>query len=367
MSINYILCAAGEGSRFKGKFPHLSKPEILFAGKTMLEWSLESLSIMSSDKIIIITQTKHDLKNKLFNKISDKYRFSTLEWIELDYLTKGQLETAYLTKDLLSMDKSIVIFNSDTYYESRTFMSKVLDDSIEGIIPCIYEENGESWSFCRLEDGEVVEVVEKKRISNWCSVGLYYFKDAQFFIDTAEKMLSSAQEDEYYVAPLYQKYIEQGKKIVIDEVTLFKPMGTPDQIEDFWDIKIDEVVKENISKKVLVVDLDNTITIEESKVSYDSKKPNMAVIQKLKEYHANGFQIIINTARRMRTHKNNEALILRDVGETTLNWLKEHDVPYDGIKFGKPYAENGFYIDDKAIRPDEFVKLSNEEINELVK
>jgi capsule biosynthesis phosphatase len=48
-------------------------------------------------------------------------------------------------------------------------------------------------------------------------------------------------------------------------------------------------------------------------------------------------------------------------------WLKKHNVPYDGIIMGKPWCgEDGFYVDDKAIRPKEFLELNEEEIKKLI-
>lgn len=121
-----------------------------------------------------------------------------------------------------------------------------------------------------------------------------------------------------------------------------------------------------MAKKVIVMDFDNTITKEDSTVPYESKTPNLPVIEKIREYKELGFEIIIHTARRMRTHQNDEAKVLADIGVKSIQWLQEHNVPFDGIKFGKPYGENGFYVDDKTIRPSEFLKLSQEEIFELL-
>ena len=50
-----------------------------------------------------------------------------------------------------------------------------------------------------------------------------------------------------------------------------------------------------------------------------------------------------------------------------LTWLDKHQVPYDEVIVGKPWCgDEGFYVDDRAIRPDEFVKLSLSEIHKLL-
>jgi capsule biosynthesis phosphatase len=51
-----------------------------------------------------------------------------------------------------------------------------------------------------------------------------------------------------------------------------------------------------------------------------------------------------------------------------IEWLRRHDVPYDELHIGKPWCgEDGFYVDDRAVRPSEFLSKSYEELRALVK
>ncbi len=234
MPINYIICAAGRGSRFAKDYPGIPKPAIELEGKYLLQWSCESLDFQDGDKLIIITQKEHreGLKQAIAS-VKDEIA-AKFEWLELGALTGGQLETALQAKPLLDMNSSIAIFNCDTYYRSDNFLKLSQDQSIEGIIPCA-DVPGESWSFCEVDEHNIVKAVaEKKRISNWASVGMYYFRDAGRFIKMAEDYIASNQEAETYVAPFYQSYLDRGFKISMDPVSLFKPMGTPEQIKDYW-------------------------------------------------------------------------------------------------------------------------------------
>jgi capsule biosynthesis phosphatase len=115
--------------------------------------------------------------------------------------------------------------------------------------------------------------------------------------------------------------------------------------------------------KRLVVDLDNTLTIGGDGQSYNSAKPNLPLIEKLREYKSDGFDIVILSARNMRTYEGNIGKINVHTLPVILEWLKRHDVPYDEVVLGKPWCgHDGFYIDDRAIRPDEFVNLTYDEI-----
>jgi len=65
----------------------------------------------------------------------------------------------------------------------------------------------------------------------------------------------------------------------------------------------------------------------------------------------------------MKTHNNSVGLINAKTLPIIIEWLNRHEIPYDEIHVGKPWCgSEGFYIDDKAIRPDEFLNLSYEEI-----
>lgn len=119
--------------------------------------------------------------------------------------------------------------------------------------------------------------------------------------------------------------------------------------------------------KKLVLDLDDTICFTE-KSDYKNAIPNVELIKKIREYKKDGFYIIISTSRNMRTYEGNLGQINFNTLPIIIEWLSNNNVPYDEILVGKPWCGfDGFYVDDKAIRPDEFVKLSYKEIENIVK
>lgn len=118
--------------------------------------------------------------------------------------------------------------------------------------------------------------------------------------------------------------------------------------------------------KRLIVDLDGTITNGDTS-DYLHVSPNLAVIDRLREYQALGFNITISTARNMRTYDGNVGKINIHTLPIITEWLAKHQVPYDEILVGKPWCgKEGFYIDDRAVRPSEFATLSLDEINDLL-
>ncbi len=119
-------------------------------------------------------------------------------------------------------------------------------------------------------------------------------------------------------------------------------------------------------EKKIIIDLDDTICSTENG-DYKNSKPKYDVINKIKEYKYKGFKIVIYTSRNMRTHNGNIGLINANTLPIILNWLEKHSVPFDEIIVGKPWPSfGGFYVDDKAIRPDEFLNLNYQQIKKLI-
>jgi len=119
--------------------------------------------------------------------------------------------------------------------------------------------------------------------------------------------------------------------------------------------------------KRIVVDVDNTLTIADSSVSYADVRPNLDVISKLRVYNENGFEIVLSTSRNMRSFNCNTGKINAITLPVLIEWLRAHDVPYDEIWIGKPWCgTEGFYVDDRAIRPNELVELEYDQILNLI-
>lgn len=119
--------------------------------------------------------------------------------------------------------------------------------------------------------------------------------------------------------------------------------------------------------KRLIFDIDDTIctTVDGD---YQNSIPIIPVIEKIRQYKREGFEICFSTSRNMRTYNGNSGKISAYTLPVIIEWLKKYDVPYDEIYVAKPWCGfEGFYVDDKAIRPDEFCNLSYEDICKLIK
>jgi capsule biosynthesis phosphatase len=118
--------------------------------------------------------------------------------------------------------------------------------------------------------------------------------------------------------------------------------------------------------KRLIIDLDDTITLS-AQDGYENALPNLALVARLREYQADGFEIVISTSRNVRTYDGNIGKINAYTLPVIVTWLEKHAVPFDEIHVGKPWCgREGFYVDDKSIRPSEFLRHSLSDIHALL-
>jgi dTDP-glucose pyrophosphorylase len=228
---------AGLGSRFRKAGYDVPKYQIEALGKTLFEWSMESLEgYKSPDNKYIFIVRKEDESEQFIRETCQKLGINDVVVVGLDYLTDGQATTAMLGKDYWDKDSELMIYNIDTYVEAGQMKRE--DVAGDGYIPCFHAE-GEHWSFVRLsEEQKAVEVREKERISDNCTLGAYYFKTCGLYEQIYNEYYSSdekLEKGEKYVAPLYNYMIGKGMDIRISIVDYDKVhvLGTPEELDDF--------------------------------------------------------------------------------------------------------------------------------------
>lgn len=123
------------------------------------------------------------------------------------------------------------------------------------------------------------------------------------------------------------------------------------------------------SDMTFIFDIDGTICPLKAKDErYEDLIPYKEVLDKLNEYHDNGAKIVLFTARNMNSYGGNIGLINKNTAKILLEWLEKWQIPYEEIVYGKPWpGHKGFYVDDRSIRPDEFLKYSPDELNIICK
>jgi NDP-sugar pyrophosphorylase family protein len=227
---------AGRGQRFRDAGFLVPKPLIPVRGRPMYAWATESLPLELAERLIFICLNEQLREPGLADDIHRRYGRWRPEIIALDEVTAGQLCTVLKAESLLDNDRPLLIYNADTY--CRTSLEKRLPElaaDVAGLLG-VFQAPGDKWSFARTDaGGRVIETAEKRRISDWASTGLYYFRRGADFVGQARAMVAANERTngEFYVAPLYNRLIAAGARIEIDPAEEVWALGTPEDLRHF--------------------------------------------------------------------------------------------------------------------------------------
>jgi capsule biosynthesis phosphatase len=339
--MNIIIPLGGRGERFKDQDYKLPKILIPVLGKEIIFWVIENLKISSKDCITIIYNNELEnfrLEDRLRKRFDHNFHF-----IKLPFQTNGPVETILYGLNKLPkkcLDEQLLIHDGDSIIKKNVLAG--IKPNENKIFYTLNTDPKPIYSYIKLnDDGDVIEVEEKKKISDNANVGCFVFSSGHTFIKYGERLNTESME--LYVSYVFKKLLEDGVKVGSSQVLNedFICFGTPNQIVDFSTSNVD-------NPKRFCFDLDNTlVTYPKVKNDYTTVEPIEKNIRFLKYLKSKNHTIIIFTARRMLTHKGNVSKVIADVGKITLDTLDEFDIPYDEIHFGKPHAD--FYIDDLVI------------------
>lgn len=233
--MNVVITMAGLGTRFKKVGYQIPKYEIEVNGHTLFFWSMLSLKDFNNyNPNYIFIVRKEDNSSKFIKNELSKMGVNKFNIIEIDEITDGQATTALLADKSWNSNEELIIYNIDTYVEEDNI--KYENFKGDGFIPC-FSAPGNHFSFVKLDDtGKVIEVKEKVRISDNCTIGLYYFKSCNLYKEIYEKFYkSNSVSNEKYIAPMYNYMIDSNMEIYISNIDskCVHVLGTPDEVEAF--------------------------------------------------------------------------------------------------------------------------------------
>jgi HAD superfamily hydrolase (TIGR01509 family) len=235
-NLNVLIPMAGAGSRFSQAGYTFPKPLIPVNGKPMIQVVVENLGVADANFIFVV-QKEHREKFHL-DTMLDLITPGKSTVIEVDGITEGAACTALLAKELIDNDKPLLFANSDQYVDWRPidFMYKMQEQQADGGI-VTFKDTHPKWSFAAvdLETNLVTEVAEKNPISDNATAGYYYWKHGADFVKYAERMIEKEirVNNEFYVCPVYNQAIEDGKKVRVFEADGMWGLGTPEDLEYF--------------------------------------------------------------------------------------------------------------------------------------
>lgn len=229
---------AGGGRKFLEAGYAFPKALIDINGKTMIELVIKNLRPKVPHKFIFICPREHYEKFDLHN-ILKKSTGDMFEVVLLNGKTEGAACTVLSAIEHINTDNEILIANSDQYIEIdiNKFLKDARTGGKDGLI-MTFDSSHPKWSYARVDKkGKVLEVAEKKVISDHATAGLYYFKKGNDFVRGAEAMIHKniRHNNEFYVCPVYNELILGGKNIRVHKIAVAKMngLGTPEDVAAF--------------------------------------------------------------------------------------------------------------------------------------
>ena len=233
---NIVIPMAGRGSRFTEQGYTDSKPFIDVNGKPMIQRVIENLGIeFDKNYMFVLVCLQEDFDKYDFHQFKDIIGHDSYDVVILDDITEGAAQTILQAKDLINDDTPLLTLNTDQMIDYDVEKMWTMAEHYDGYMPCFWGDS-EDWSYARcLPNGYVQEVAEKKVISNNATAGYYYWKKGSDFVKYAEQMIeqNSRTNGEFYVAPVYNWAIRDGKKIGIGMVDKVYELGTPEYLEKY--------------------------------------------------------------------------------------------------------------------------------------
>lgn len=311
-----IIPMAGTGSRFRNAGYTVHKPLIKVGGKTLLKHSIDSLGLTSWNLILVA----RDLGGSYRSDLEKLVPHAKIVWI--NELTSGATETAFKAADYIDPDGELIITNCDQYLD---WMSNKFLESCQGFDGAVltYKSSDPKNSFVLKNGTKVLDIVEKKAVSQDALVGLHWWRKASDFMRSAQAQIKDFDgSKETFVSETYSYLLREGRQIGAFEIIgKYWSLGTPDDLNIFKGY-VSEY--ETPKPKTLFIDLDGTILKHGHRYS-DLKQgqelcPN--VLDSLNEADSMGDKIILVSARKESARAITEAL-LQDLG-----------VPYDQLILG---------------------------------
>lgn len=246
-----LLPMAGKGNRFLQELYNVPKPFIPIMGEPMVISAVKSFP--SADRYVFVCRSDH--YNKL-KALTDRM-FDNVEIVALDEMTEGQACTCLLAERFIKDQEGLFISSCDyqTIYDEERYQALMADENIDVIIwtfriGSIKKADPAAFAYCRTEGDRVVEVVEKKVISDTphldpAVVGSFTYKRGELFIRGAKRMIEKniRVNNEFYVGTSINQLIDAGYRVAAFEVEKFVSFGNPTELQFFhyWQDYFDQL------------------------------------------------------------------------------------------------------------------------------
>lgn len=247
--MNIVIPMAGKGSRIIDYFK-CPKPLIDINGITLIERSVNSLNIDGNYIFIIRNYNEFGNDNDYFNT---KLR-TVLQTIKpnciivtTDYLTEGMASSVLLAKKYINNSSPLLITNCDheLSWDSKKFINHITSTNCDGCVTTYPHKDiiiGQKspYSFVSIKNGRAIKFEEKFAISNHSLNGLFYWKNGEDFVLSAETMIKNNDRcnNEFYISKTFNYLLHKHINVFRIKENEFCSLGTESEIKSKYTEKL---------------------------------------------------------------------------------------------------------------------------------
>lgn len=220
-----VIPMAGFGTRLRPHTWSKPKPMVSAAGKPVLGHVLDMFSGLSNvDELVAIVGY---LGEQIEGYITKTYPQWDARFVNQDEML-GQSHAVWLARE--GLEGPMVLVFVDTIIDVD--LSLLEDDPAEAIAWVKEVEDPRRFGVVDLdEDGFVQKIIEKPSdpSNNLALVGFYYFKEAANLVEAIEEQMERDTQlgGEYYLADAVNIMLNEGLKMRVEEVEVWKDCGKP--------------------------------------------------------------------------------------------------------------------------------------------
>lgn len=235
--VNIVIPMSGAGTSFIQAGYTFPKPLIDINGKPMIQIVIENLIPKLEHNFIFVYKKEYEKYSlhQIFNNTTKENYTAT----PLIAPTKGALCSVLNAVDYINNDQELIVANADQVIDVAIddFINFARSSKADGVI-MTFNSHHPRWSYARVDKaGNVLEVAEKKVISDQATVGIYFFKKGSFFVSAAFSMIEKniRFNNDFYVCPVFNEMILSGKKIINWEIkqSQMHGLGTPEDLNKY--------------------------------------------------------------------------------------------------------------------------------------
>jgi RpiB/LacA/LacB family sugar-phosphate isomerase len=245
-----VVPLLGKGSRFSDCGFTMPKPLIMVDCRTIIEHSMDSFDLSDETEIIFIVRTEHITNFGIDSFLLQKFS-KNVKIVSVSEETRGSVESVLKARQFIEDELPLSIWCSDVYFENNLEKFKPSTLPINGTLNYVLttKANSPSYSYIKTQDDFVVEVAEKKVISNHANLGYYSFSSGKLFCSYADRMIDENYKTngEFFIAPIYNLLISDGLLVSHKEFEKCHFFGTPKELQFYKSCVLKDIKKSKIA------------------------------------------------------------------------------------------------------------------------